>query len=216
MLRITALSSAIVMPREAMQWQKGEFEAWRETASRQVLADRNISPAAKVVYHALLWHVNRASGGWTLLVEMIAAEAGMSARHARRGAAQLEAHGYVKRDPRPGRSNFYLVAGGGNNLWRADRSVRGGGQIRPGAKGTGRTDSSAITQTPESYPRRSFAFRGGSRGSAKSPTEPERSKDKRGRPLWQSLEALAEAVAARTNGAAAARKGGEGEADVDD
>src|SRR5215510_9647074 len=86
----------------------------------------------------------------------------------------------------------------------ADRFVRGprgqGGQIRPGAKGTGRTDSSAITETPESYPRRSFAFRGGSRGSAKSPTEPERSKDKRGRPLWQSLEALAEAVAARTNG----------------
>src|SRR5262245_55554388 len=92
----------------------------------------------------------------------------------------------------------YLVAGGGNNLWRADRSVRGGGQSRPGAKGTGRTDSSAITQTPESYPRRSFAFRGGSRGSAKSPAEPS---ERFTREEWRELEALeALRAAAKTNG----------------
>lgn len=134
------------------------FAAWREAASRQVLADRNISHAAKSAYHFVLWHMNRRSGGWALKMETIAAGTGMSARSARRAVAELEAHGYLERERRRGRSNFYVPLGGGDNFSTADRFVRGGGQIRPGSNGTGRTNLSAITQTPESNPgRRGFA-----------------------------------------------------------
>jgi hypothetical protein len=63
---LTAPSSAIVISLEPKQWQKGEFEAWRETASRGALADPCISHAAKSAFHFILWHVNREKGGWTL------------------------------------------------------------------------------------------------------------------------------------------------------
>src|SRR5262245_52809797 len=47
---LTAPSSAIVISLEPKQWQKGEFEAWRETASRGALADPCISHAAKSAF----------------------------------------------------------------------------------------------------------------------------------------------------------------------
>jgi len=153
---LTAPSSAIVISLEPKQWQKGEFEAWRETASRGALADPCISHAAKSAFHFILWHVNREKGGWTLKLETIAAGTAMgSIRHARRGVAELESHGYLKRKPRPGRSNFYSIP-----LLRADRSVRGGRTDSSGVVRTGRTDSSAVTSyTSESYLGRKGDFR---------------------------------------------------------
>jgi hypothetical protein len=154
-LNLTAPSSAIVVRFEAKQWQKGEFEAWREAASRGALADPQISPAAKSAFHFILWHVNRQSGGWALKVESIAAGIAMSGRHTRRGVTELESHGYLKREPRPGHSNFYVIP-----LPRGRTDSSGvGGQIRPGSNGTGRTDSSPVTYTYDSYLKGDFRRR---------------------------------------------------------
>jgi hypothetical protein len=143
---------------EAQQWEKGEFESWRETKSRNALADSNISPAAKAAFHFVLWHINRRSGGWTLKLESIAAGIGLRQRHARRAIAELEAHGYLRREPRPGHSNFYSIPFP-RERGRSD-STGVGGQIRPGSKQTGRSDSTAVTSyTSESYLGRKGDFR---------------------------------------------------------
>lgn len=156
--QLTAGSSAEVIEcRPAnQQWQKGEFEAWREAASREALADPCISHAAKSAFHFILWHVNRQSGGWTLKLESIAAGIAMRIRHTRRGIAELEDHGYVKREPRPGHSNFYVIP-----LPRGRSDSTGvGGQIRPGWNGTGRSDSTAVTyNTYDSYLKGDFRRR---------------------------------------------------------
>jgi hypothetical protein len=155
-MNLTAPSSAIVVRFEAKQWQKGEFEAWREAASRGALADPQISPAAKSAFHFILWHVNRQSGGWTLKLESIAAGIAMRIRHTRRGVAELESHGYLKREPRPGHSNFYVIP---FPRGRSD-STGVGGQIRPGSNGTGRSDSTAVTyNTYNSYLKGDFRRR---------------------------------------------------------
>jgi len=127
---LTESSSAEIVPFQPpiRKWQRGEFEAWRESAHRRAVADPGLSHAATRVFGFVLWHVNRQSGGWALCCQTIADGTAIeSTRHVRRCVAELEKRGYLKRASDPGHANFYSLT-----LPTPDKPVRGGGQTCPG------------------------------------------------------------------------------------
>src|SRR5262249_52097663 len=101
---LTSPSSAVIAFPATQHWQQG-----RETISRQLVADTRLSPAATRIFHFILWHANRKTCGWALLVATIATKLGISERHVQRCLAELEKYGYLSREFRYKQSTIYTI-----------------------------------------------------------------------------------------------------------
>ena len=90
---------------------------------RRVIADVNISHAAKTVATTLSHRVNGGTGGCFPSRSRIGQDAGgLTDRSVRRSLAALEAAGYISRDLRPGSTSVYRLATPDSNQ-RGDASV---------------------------------------------------------------------------------------------
>ncbi len=76
---------------------------------RDIAAQTQLSPAAKVVAFTLSHRVNGGKGDCFPSVSEIAGDSGISERHARRALAALEAQGYIRRAHIQGATNSYFL-----------------------------------------------------------------------------------------------------------
>jgi hypothetical protein len=98
---LTPSSSAAVIPFQQ------RFEAWRETWHRQIIADPELSGADIKVAGFILWHLNRATRRCFLRYQTIATGTSLSDRSAKRGVGKLVDRGHLRREARPGKSNYF-------------------------------------------------------------------------------------------------------------
>jgi DNA replication protein DnaD len=122
--------STVVVPFKAPP-KKGEFERYRETWSRQVLADTELSHRAARVASFLVWYINRTSRTAFPSRSEIAKGTGIDRDNVRKDINKLVARGHlqIRRPEKRGQRNNYLPV-----LWDG-----GGVTITPGG----------VTITPE-------------------------------------------------------------------
>jgi hypothetical protein len=92
-----------------------QFEAWREAWHRQVIADSELTGADIKVAGFILWHLNREARRCFLRYQTIETGTSLSHRSAERGVGKLVDRGHLRREPRPGKSNYFypIVKQGG-------------------------------------------------------------------------------------------------------
>jgi DNA-binding MarR family transcriptional regulator len=97
------------------KWAKGEFERFRETWSRQVLADKELDHRAARVASFLVWHLNRETRTCFPSLSTIAKGIRIDRADASKDIDELVARGHLKKREYPrGRKNEYLPV-----LWEA-------------------------------------------------------------------------------------------------
>jgi Helix-turn-helix domain len=120
-------SSAKVIPFNKPK--KGEFEKFRETWSRQVLADKELTHRAARVASYLVWHLNRTSRAAFPSRSEIAKGTGIDRADVLKDIKQLIARGHlqIRRPERRARRNNYMPA-----FWEGEGAIPPhGGAIPP-------------------------------------------------------------------------------------